>query len=791
MLKNYIRIAFRVLWQKKTFSLVNIVGLAVGMTACFLLFIYVHFETSYDKFHTKADRIYLLGKDFVTPSGVTPARNTSFPMGPALKREFPEIENYVRIVNTSSTVRRGTIYMENENSAMVDSSIFSVFDFPMVKGDPRTALREANSLVLTETAAKRYFGDEDPMGKHLDINHGYFTATVTGIMKDLPENSQIVTDFFLSSTAMARDTSRESNWGGFGPSTYLLLKPGADPARLASKFPAFVERYFSSIMKERGERYVLALEPLTSVYLHSQRSGLKVSGNIRNVYFFAAIAVFIILIAGINFVNLTTASAVVRAKEVGIRKMSGAGRLQLITQFMGESILLCLLAFILAVLLTDWLTPGFNQLTGRMMSHGLLRDPHLLLLLFLIAMGIGLLAGIIPAWVLSAFKPATVLKGRFSTGRSGSRLRQGLVITQFGISIFLISATIVIGSQLRFMRNQELGFNNKQILVIERPDKGKFVFQQDVENVPGVIATCYSGDIPGAGYYPDPTEIQSPSGQLQEQDADIYTIDFDFLKLYDLKMAAGRPFSRELGDSTPRAIILNEAATRSVGYASPGNAVGKRFVWRGDTSRIVGIVKDFHQQSLQQRILPLAIRADIPHSNKLSVKVNTANLPATIAAIGRIYSKYETDIPFKYDFADEYFDRQYRGEQQFGRLFLYFALLAIFISCLGLFGLASFSTLRRTREIGVRKVLGASVTAITGMLTRDFLKPVILALLIISPIAWWAMARWLEDFAYRISVGAWVFALAGVIAVAVAFLTVSVRAIAAARSNPVKALRSE
>ena len=793
MLRNYFKVAFRKLWSQKAFSFINIIGLSVGMTACFLIYLYVSFELSYDQFHTKADRIYRLVADIKTPTEVINASGPSWAVPPNAKDEFPEVESFVRISNDNLLIRKGDIKFQEENIIYADSAFFHVFDFKLLKGNPQTALRDQMSLVFSETAAKKYFGNADPMGQTLLITGEGIPAKVTGIMKDMPENSQIKADVIVSMTTITQKFAQgiDSQWGNYGASAYLLLKAGTNPKALEAKFPGFLERRNGTEMKKSQMYATLFLEPLKDVYLRSTRNGSK-TGNINNVYIFAIVAIFILLIACINFINLTTARAAERAKEVGIRKVAGADKQQLIVQFVGESLILCFIAFLLTVLFSILLLPLFNQLAGKTISTGIIRNPVNIVLLFIEAMSIGLLAGIYPAFVLTSFKPVTVLKGRFATGTKGIMLRKALVVSQFTISIALIIATIVVYNQMSYMRSQDLGFNKDQMLVVDtNGDPAKDAFKQAVLSIPNVKSTATSSSVPGGGNPGAYSEIENVKGDLQIANLDLYFVDFDYIPQFKIKVLAGRPFSRDFMTDTTQAMVLNEAAVKMFGYSSPQQAIGKRFKQWGREGKIIGVVKDFHFHGLQQPIKPLSMRIEPGGANLVSIKVAATNLPATITSIENKWKALIPNRPFSYYFLDEFFDKQYRGEERFGKLFLNFAVLAIIISCLGLLGLASYSTVQRTKEIGIRKVLGASVSGIVNLLSIDFLKLVIISFVIAAPLAWYFMHQWLEDFAYHTNVNVWVFVAAGILALAIALFTVSFQAIRAAIANPVKSLRTE
>lgn len=793
MFKNYLKIAFRNLAKTKGFSAINIMGLAVGLTACFLIFLYVQFELSYDTFNSKADRIYRIVADIKTPTEVINGSRPALAVPPNLKNDFPEIEAAVRIAQDEVLIRKDDLKFQEENAAWIDSAFFNVFDFELLKGNRQTALKEPFTVVLSETASRKFFGNKNPMGETILVGEEAHPVKVTGLMKDMQENSQFRVDVLLSMTtrSQAIDRGVDSIWGGYWPIAYVMLKPGTDPAALEAKFPAFLERRNGTEMKQSQMVPTLFLEPLRDVYLHSTRDGQQ-KGNINNVYIFSIVAIFILLIACINFINLTTARAAERAKEVGIRKVVGAEKSQLTKQFIGESVIICLIAFLFSVLFSWLLLPLFNQLAGKTISSGIFSNGSFILTLFLAAIGIGLLAGFYPALVLSSFKPVVVLKGKFSTGNRGIFLRKALVVTQFTVSIALIIATIIVYDQMTFMRNQNLGFSKDQIMVLETSrDPSKEALKQSLKSIPAVKSVSLSSSVPGAGNSIAYSEIRNIKGDMQVANLDVYFVDFDYIDQYQLKTVAGRTFSKEFGTDSTKAMIVNESTVKMFGYSSPQDAIGKTFKQWGREGQIIGVVKDFHFRSLQQPIKPLSIRIEPNNTDYISIKVSAENLPATIAAVEKQWKEIIPKRPFNYFFMDEFFDRQYRAEERFGKLFLNFAFLAIFISCLGLLGLASYSTIQRTKEIGIRKVLGASTTNIVNLLSVDFLKLILVSAVIAFPLAYVMMNKWLEDFAYRTGLSWWTFLIAGMLATFIALFTISFQAVRAALANPVKTLRSE
>lgn len=793
MLKNYLTIALRTLWRHRAFSIINILGLSVGMTAFFLIFEYVRFETSYDRFHSKGDRIYRVVADVITPTETGHEVAATAPIAVNMKKDFPQVEDAVRIGSDSYLVRKGNIKFQELNSILADSTFFNLFDFPLVEGDPRTALVHPMSIILSQSTAKKYFGKTDPLGQHLLLTARPVDMTVTGVMKDIPENSQIKADLIvsLSSNKMIYgQPTPDSEWTNHIYVTYVLLKPHTDAKALQAQLPAWMEMHDGAQMRAFQMHDSLILEPFRDVYLHSKYGGF-VQGSATDVYLFSIIGIFILMLAGINFINLTTARGAERAKEVGIRKVIGALRSQLARQFIGESVVISLLAFVVALTLCSLLIPLFNQLAGKTISTGIFSRPSDVLTLFVLAIAVGLTAGFYPALVLSSFRPVMVLKGHFSTGAKGVLMRKGLVVFQFAISILLLIGTAMVYTQLDYMRTRDLGFTKQQTMMIPtNGDPHKDVFKQSLASLPGVLATCFSSDVPGIHPTSAYTEMENSKGAMQKTNLDTYFVDFDFIGQYDLKFAAGRGLSPNFPTDSTEAMVINESAARMLGYSTPASAIGRNFSQWGRQGKIIGVLKDFHYLSLQTPIQPMAMRYE-PFFGWISIKVSTNHLAATIKAIGDKWTQAIPYRPYEYYFLDEWFDRQYRAETRFGHLFVNFAVLAILISCLGLLGLASYNTIQRTKEIGIRKVLGAGVPRIVNLLSIDFIKLIGIAFVLAAPLAWLGMHKWLGSFAYRTPIHWWIFAAAGALAVGIAFITISFQAVRAAMANPVRSLRTE
>ncbi|HLY70308.1 MAG TPA: ABC transporter permease [Puia sp.] len=795
MFNNNLTTGFRHLWKHRAFTLVNILGLAVGMTACFLIFLYVRFESSYDSFHHDADRIYRVVADIKTPTETIHADGPSWPMLPAMVSQFPEIAISVQVVESSLLVRKGDIKFQEEHSLFAGPSFFQLFNFPLLAGDPATALRDPFSIVFSESAAKKYFGGENPIGKTLMLAQKGWPVKVTGLMKDLPENSEFRADMIVSMSTetdhLNRGVADEWEWNSYHPLCFVRFSPGTDVAALEKRLPNFVASVEASQIKKQESHTVLSLEKLTDIHRYSSRGVNAVPAN-KTIGLFALISIFILLIACINFVNLATARAAERAKEVGIRKVVGARYLQLALQFLGESVVVCLVAFGLTAIFVSLLIPEFNQLAGKMISKGLFEHSTDILYLLGTSLAVSVLAGIYPALVLAAFKPTMVLKGRFTTGNQGNLLRKSLVVIQFSLSTGFIIATMVVHQQLRYMQEKDLGFAKDQLMIINTEgDPSGPAFQQSIKGIPGVRSTSLASCVPGNEDFMIDCGIENKQGALQAANLDSYFVDWDYIGQYQIRMAAGRAFDRAFSSDTTQSMIINETAAKLFGYARPEDAVGRRFKQIGREGRIIGVMKDFHYRSLQEEIKPLAMRIEPEACFLVSVKVATQNLPATIKQITSKWNAVIPKRPFLYYFLDEHFESHYRSEQRFSALFFNFTLLAILISCMGLFALSSYSTLQRTREVAVRKVMGASVHQLVRLLSGDFLKLVMIAFLIASPLAWWFMQSWLSRFAYRTTIGWEDFFTGAAVTVMIALSTIAYQSIRAATANPVSSLRSE
>ena len=796
MLKNYIKIAYRNLVKHPGFSLINLFGLSVGMTCCVLIFLYINHELSYDKFHTKAPQIYRLVTDVKTPTEVIKADITSAPMAPNLKATFPEVLEAVRFNYFSFLVQRGDNKWQEKNALLADAAVFKVFDFPLIKGNPETALKAPFSLVLTETVALKYFGAENPIGQSLKID-GEYNGTVTGVIKDAPENSQLKFDILVSMTTLTEtlNPGQDEQWGNFVFSTYLLLPEDYNAKQLEAKLPDFMDAHISQEMQRNGMDYTLFLEPLTDVYLLSDRNSQE-SGSLINVYIFAAVAVLILAIACFNFMNLAIARSVDRAREVGVRKVIGAARNQLTWQFLSESALMSILSGIIAFVLAQALLPLFNHVSGKFIAENIFINFQLYIIVFLLTLFTGLVAGVYPAMMLSKYNPSVVLKGRAKPGSGGLSLRKALVVVQFAMSVILIVGTLVVYQQLDFMKSMDLGFQKDQVVVFDFQGdpivtQRYEVFKNEIARIPGVANVAASGSTPSTGNASAYTLLENQTGEMQASNIALYFVDFDYLDNYKIPILAGRGFSSAHPSDSIEALVVNEATVASLGYANPEDIIGKKFSQWGRDGQVIGVIKDFHYQSLKEKIGPLTMRIEPQNFRLFSVAIDPINARKTVSEIEDYFKDVVPSRPVDYYFLDEAFDNQYRADERFGSLILYFSGIAIFIACLGLLGITSYTTTQRSKEVGIRKVMGATTLQVVNLLSVDLIKLVAIGIIIATPVAWYGMTKWLENFQYKMSLSFWVFVIAALLAGIIALLTVGSQAIKAALANPVDSLKND
>jgi putative ABC transport system permease protein len=807
MFKNYFKIAWRNLNRNKFISFVNLFGLTVGICCCLLIGIYILNELSYDRYNKNADNIYRIERTFLNAE--TGALSLQLgavapPFAPLLQNDFKDIKKITSLLPISnSTFKYGDNIFNEKNLFFADENLFDVFDFKVTEGNPAKALSDPFSLMLSEETAKKYFGNADPLNKVLRVNN-QFDCKVTRIYKALPENSHLHPDLLLSfntlkDSAVYGENNLMTNWGNNAFYTYLLLPPHYNVKRLEDQFPAFQNRHIPAEGKFKASDYsILSLCKLTDIHLYSHTDEeIEINGDINRVYIFSAIALFILLIACINYMNLSSARSMLRAKEIGVRKTAGASKKELITQFLCESVFITWIAFILALVLTRLGLPWLNQLSGQQLSIQALLQWKVLIAILLLPFVVGILSGLYPALYLSSFHPAKVLKGVIKKGGGNISLRKALVVFQFSISIILIIATVTVFQQLNYIQNKSLGFDKEHIVTLRNNaglNKSFQSFKDELLSNSNIKNVALSSRVPSGRLLDSQGSQLNTGNSMAPSKADIKYVEADesFIPTYGIKIVAGRNFSKDFGADTS-SFLINETAVKALGLKSNEDAVGKQFQYGDQKGTIAGVFNDFNFESLHQRIIPLVLyesRGDASAYNNISIKTS-GSVSAALAQIEKSWKKYLPEIPFEYQFLDDRYAKLYLAEDRQSSIFTIFSCIAIFIASLGLFGLSAFTITQRVKEIGVRKVLGASTGSIVKLISKDFLLLVVIAAAIAFPVAWYVMNQWLQAFAYRITIGWWVFILAAVIALLIAFATISFQALKAAVANPVKSLRSE
>lgn len=810
MLRNYIIIAWRNLIRHKVFSLINILGLAIGMAVCLLIAQYVQFERSYDQYHEHKDRIFRVQLDRYNNGELgTQWAAGCEAVGPEMKANFPEVEAFAKLYRyrSESILSYKDIQYREKRAFMTTESFFEVFSVDWLGGDKKNALSKPNTGVITESCARRYFGEENPIGKVLETNHG-FDVEITGLIADFPTNSHMKLDLMISNATLVqlRGGNEEYNWQWDGHLTYLLLKPNTDLVALEKKLDALLLEQQGEYLAESNHRMDFSFQPLTDIHLYSHYLGeMEPNGDGNSVYFLSLIALFILIIAWINYINLSTARAVERAKEVGLRKATGASRTQIMIQFLWESLLLNTVAALISLTFFQLGRNWFATITDIPNDYVIWEEPIFWpAFIGMFCLG-GLLSGFYPSWVLSSFDPVKVLKGKWTGSmQSNSRkqwtpsFRKGLVIVQLLASVLLITGTITVYQQLEYMQNHDLGVEIDQTLVIKGPgifdstlDVSMRNFQQELRKYPGITAVAGSGSIPGYIDYGNAGGIRRVGADPGEskQYQFIWADEF-FDDLYGLEITAGRGFSDQVWKDT-NTVVLNALAAQQMGFASAAEAIGQKIIFWSETPTIVGVVKDFHFKSMKEEPRPMIIRYWPTIVAYQSIRVNPQNMAQTIDVVRGNFETFFPGNPFDYFFLDEFFDQQYRSEEKFGEVFSWFALLAIVVASLGLFGLASFTLMNRTKEIGIRKVLGASISGIWLLLSQEYIVLIILANLIGLPISWWGINHWLESFPYQMEVGVELFFIPFLMIMLISLLTVSFQTIQTARKNPIESLRYE
>ena len=810
MLRNYVKIAFRNLSQSKGYSALTIFGLALGLAVSLLSILYVADELSYDRYNEKADRIYRVNSDISFSLRAIKAATSPTPMGQTLKRDFPEVEEATRLGKYGShLVKSNQTVIREQGVLYADSTVFDVFTLPMLAGNPKKALAEPQSVVITASTAKKYFGTTDALNRVLVFDEND-VKNVTAVIEDIPAQSHFQADFLLP-LHETRD-AKVAKWGNHIFTTYLLLRPGTDPKLVDAKFERILQTYVDPALRQffntslaetrkAGNYFNYSLMPLTKIHLYSDRDGeLLPNNNIEYVYLFLLIALFILLIAIFNFINLTTARSAKRAREVGVRKVAGCTRAELVLQFLSESLLTTFFALLVGVGLAYLLLPIFNTLAAKKLTFSEIINISSVLYLLAGSGLVGVLAGLYPALYLSSFKPITALAGKLWAIPGRQSLRSYLVVFQFSLSVILIIGTLLINQQMHYIQTKKLGFNKEQVVIVntaQSTEQEATTFKHEVLRSAAIKTGTVSGFLPVASnrwndmWYPEKETDQKMSVGMQE-----WQVDPDYIATLDMQLLKGRNFSAgRITDN--QAVIINESAAKRFGYQNPiGKIIHKT---GGEHLTIIGVVKDFHYESLRNTIEPVGLVINAAalggsvntYLSNVSFRLNTAYVSSALASIEKTWKLIAPDRPFEYSFLSESFDAMYRSEQRIEQLFMAFAAIAILIACLGLFGLSAFAAEQRQKEIGIRKVLGASIAGIVTLLSKEFLKPVLIAIVIASPIGWWATTKWLQDFAYKVDIAWWVFALAGLLAIGIALLTVSFQSVKAALMNPVKSLRSE
>ncbi len=801
MFRNYLLVAFRHLNRNRVYSLINLFGLAAGLTCCILIFLFVREELSYDRFHTHEDRIFRIIEIIDAEGQGEESSSNPFPVGPTLLNDYPHlVETAVRLFNFQKptlTLAVEDIKYNERQLFLADSGFFQVFDFQLIEGNPATALAQPNSIVVTQELARKYFGDESPMGKTIQFE-GALDLLVTGVMAEIPAQTHFQFQGLISFASLSNiiGSSWQKNWIWNPCWTYLLLRDGIQPEELENQFPYFVNKYYPEFIKPQISHH---LQTLGSIHLNSHLEyEIQPNGNQRDIWVLSAIGIFILLIASINFMNLSTARSAKRAREVGMRKVFGAVRGQLVLQFLSESLVMAFIAVFLALCLLEKSLPVFNELTGKTLDLNLLAQPWFLVGIVGLGLLVGVFSGCYPAFFLSSFRPVKVLKGGKESGLGARHLRRFLVVVQFAISAALIISTVVIYQQFRYLRSSDTGFNKEAVLLM--PAKRSIVpqydtFRNELKKHQGVLEVTQMNDIFGEDH-----NVHEYNYEGMEQGKWIYfpslITDEHFVSTFEIEIIAGRNFSTSMAKEDSLSVLINESMVKNLGWESPEAALGKQFYTPSGRERVIGVMRDFNFVSLEQPIRPFVLDIAGERSRNffmtyLAVRLRPENMAATIDYMEAVWAELAPQYPFDYFFLDERLGELYRSQDNLGKLVGCFAVLAILIACLGLFALASFTAEKRTREIGIRKVLGASEGSVIGLLARDFLKLVVVANLMAWPFVWYFLDQWLTGFAFHVELHPGIFFLTGGLILLIALLTVIFQAIKASRTDPVRALRVE
>lgn len=808
MFKNYLKIALRSLFKNRTYTLINIFGLVIGIACTLMIFLYIEHQLSYDNYHAKKEQIYRCYTNLERPSGDIDAYATCPPaVGATIKKDYPEVELAVRLLNMKDMYVSLGDEQHYETIAHADSSLFEIFDFEVLSGNPTEALKNPNTLVLTESIAYKYFGKTQVLDEILTINDT-LPYQVKAIIKDIPSNSSLRFEMVTALSNVQSLQSMAYNWWAFGYQQFFLMKENVDIEAFGDKIELYSRKYIPDQEDGSGYHHHLNLEKLSDIHLYSDKiAEWQANGKIAYIYIFAVIALFILAMACINYMNLATARSAKRAKEVGLRKVVGSTRGQLILQFIGESLLLVFFSVVLAVIVVEMLLPSYNQMIGLDLRFNYWSNPWLYLGLFGMALIIGLLAGSYPAFFLSSFKPVYTLKGNFSGSKSGKRLRQSLVVFQFVITIILMTSTLIVHNQLSFMRNKDLGFDQSQVLVIDTRRVASVmqkaaVLKNELLKSSDIKKVSLSSGLPGRGGTNGVVfRANEQGGDDIWTDLRILITDQDFVDLYGINIKKGRNFSAESAKDKQGVFLINEAAIEEFAFKDMDNALQKELGFRqNERLDILGITNDFHLRSLQMKVEPLVIyyepeeelKSDYRYGKRfVSVAFNAQNTNSVLENLQKTWDKVMPNRPLEYAFLDQDFAKNYRQDEQVSYLFQIFAGMAIFIACLGLLGLSAYTAEQRTKEIGIRKVLGASLMSILSLVSSQFMRLVLIALVIAFPLAYTLMNYWLQDFAYRITINLFLFPLVGLLALLIAMGTVSIHALRVARVNPANVLKEE
>ncbi len=802
MFKNYFKIAYRNLLKTKIYSLINIFGLCIGMVSCLLILHYIHYEKSYDKYHKNSDRIYRLRYERSAEGGTFVRFASACPVAaPLIKDRYPEVELAARFYRNQGIVSFGDKKFIEDKMFFAESNIFKILTISFIEGDPYKAIDNANTAVISKSTARKYFGDEPAIGKYISVDKEE-DYLITGIFVDFPQNSHIKCDILLSypNLVTLRGQELQQSWGHTGFYTYILLKPGTDYQALETKFASLIEEQAGEIMKHYGVVFFLKLQPLLDIHLTSHyMQELETNGHNDTVRYLSIIALFIVIMAWVNHINLSTARSLTRAKEVGVRKSVGAQRIHLIIQFFTETTLLNFIAIIVAIIFSELCLSLFHTLTGLPQSIHLLNQSWFWSVIVLLLFGGILISGFYPVFLLTSFHPINVLKGKLGTATKGIGLRKALVLFQFVITLILITGTYAVYRQIDFMRNQELGFDKEQILAVKTPRivsgsmEEKFKTFKDVaKQIRGIQNASFATEVPGRQIYWDAGAIHKKGTDLTTgRNYQIVGVDYDFVDVFDLNFVSGRNFSREF-PADKHSVLFNEKAVEWMGFESPEAAVGQEIDYWGEYFKIIGVLKNYHQQSLKEEFEPHIYRF-ISGNNRghFAMKIDDAKVKETVDRVHKLYAKLFPGNPFEFFFLDDYYNQQYQADELFGKVVGLFSVLAIFVTCLGIFGLSAFNAVQRTKEIGIRKAVGATVSNIMYLLTKDFIILLVLAFLISLPFTLFGINFWLSDFAHRTKLNFILFLLPLITVWLITIFTASTQAIRAASANPIESLRYE